>query len=90
MEDTRLPKCVKYGEMVRPGEKMDGAFPGHPRAFGTNAGQWTTAAQDKGEMAQNGITFHGEMDSCTAFGHLACRCHDVFFSGARFVFDDFF
>ena len=29
---------------------MDGVFPGRPlRAFGINADQWTTAAQDEGE-----------------------------------------
>ena len=39
------------------------------RAFGINADQWTTAAQDKARgIAQNGGkrggTFHGEMDRC--------------------------
>ena len=41
------------------------------RAFGINADQWTTAAQDEGEWrrtAQNGGkgggTFHGEIDRC--------------------------
>ena len=32
-----------------PGKGVDGVFPGHLRAFGINADQWTTAAQDEGE-----------------------------------------
>ena len=55
MEDTRLQKCVMVGTLVggagcvRTQEKewmvclLDGL-----RAFGTNAHQWTTAAQDEG------------------------------------------
>ena len=39
MEDTRLPKCVMFGELVG----------GDLRAFGINADQWTTATQDEGE-----------------------------------------
>ena len=35
------------------------------RAFGINADQWTTVAQDEGEgMAQDGGTFNGEIDRC--------------------------
>ena len=58
MEDTRLPKCVMFGELVGGGglcggarKRVDGMFPGRPfhRAFGINADQWTTAAQDEGE-----------------------------------------
>ena len=48
-----------------------GCFLDDLRAFGINAGQWTTAAQDKGEwrrMAEQGKargeTFHGKMDRC--------------------------
>ena len=56
MEDTRLPKCVMFGEMVggadcvggREKEWM-GCFLDDLRAFGINADQWTTAAQDEGE-----------------------------------------
>ena len=33
-----------------PGKRVGGVFPGRPlRAFGINADQWTTTAQDKGE-----------------------------------------
>ena len=56
MEDTRLPKCVMFGEMVggagcvRGQEKeWTGCFLDDLRAFGINADQWTTAAQDEGE-----------------------------------------
>ena len=55
MEDTRLPKCVMFGEMVggagcvRGQEKeLMGCFPDDFRAFGVNADQWTTAAEDEG------------------------------------------
>ena len=46
-----------------------GCFLDDPRAFGINADQWSTAAQDEGEcMAQNGRTrggtFHGKMGRC--------------------------
>ena len=56
MEDTRLPKCVMFGELVGSagcvgGKEKEwmGCFLDVLRAFGTNAGQWTTAAQDEGE-----------------------------------------
>ena len=55
MEDTRLPKCVMFGEMVGgalcrgPGKRVDGCFPDNLRAFGINADQWTTAGHDEGE-----------------------------------------
>ena len=56
MEDTRLPKCVMFGESVGgagcgEGQEKEcmGCFLGDLRAFGINADQWTTAAQDNGE-----------------------------------------
>ena len=75
MEDTRLPKCVMFGELVRGagcvrGQEKEwmGCFLDDLRAFGINADQWTTAAQDEGGMAENGGTrggtFHGKMDRC--------------------------
>ena len=75
MEDTRLPKCVMFGEAVGGAGCVGGqekewmrCFLEDLRAFGINAGQGTTAAQDEGGMAQNGGTrggtFHGEMDRC--------------------------
>ena len=56
MEDTKLPKCVMFGELVggagcvggQEKERM-GCFLDDLRAFGINADQWTTAAQDEGE-----------------------------------------
>ena len=56
MEDTGLPKWVIVGELVggvgcvRGQEKeWMGCFLDDLRAFGINADQWTTAAQDEGE-----------------------------------------
>ena len=54
MEDTRLPKCVMFGEMVGGADCVGrkewmGCFQDDLRAFGINADQWTTAAQDEGE-----------------------------------------
>ena len=56
MEDTRLPKCVMFGEIVGAagcvgGQEKEwmGCFLDGLRAFGINAEQWTTAAQDEGE-----------------------------------------
>ena len=59
-KDTRrLPNQVR--DVRRPGggrglrgeitKRVDGVFPGRPRlgAFGINADQWMTAAQDEGE-----------------------------------------
>ena len=56
MEDTRLPKCAMFGEMVEGAgsvgdqekEWME-CFLDNLRAFGINADQWTTAAQDEEE-----------------------------------------
>ena len=56
MEDTRLPKCVMFGELVGStgcvgGQKKEWmeCFLDNLRAFGINADQWTTAAQDEEE-----------------------------------------
>ena len=56
IEDTRLPKCVMFEEMVRGADCVGGqekewmgCFLDDLRAFGINADQWTTAAQDEGE-----------------------------------------
>ena len=56
IEDTRLPKCVMFGE---PGggascvggqeEESMGCLLNELRAFGINADPWTTAAQNEGE-----------------------------------------
>ena len=56
MEDTRLPKCVMFGELVGGagcvgGQEKEwmGCFLDDLRASGINADRWTTAAQDEGE-----------------------------------------
>ena len=56
MEDTRLPKCVMFGEMVGSAGCVGGQekewmeyFLDDLRAFSINADQWTTAAQDEGK-----------------------------------------
>ena len=56
MGDTGLPKCVMFGEMVGGagcvgGQEKEwmGCFLDDLRAFGINADQWTTAAQDEWE-----------------------------------------
>ena len=56
MEDTRLPKCVMFVELVAGadcggGQEKEwmGYFLDDLRAFGINADQWTTAAQNEGE-----------------------------------------
>ena len=53
MEDTKLPKCVGEtvgGEGCVGGQEKEwmGCFLDDLRAFGINAEQWTTAAQDEG------------------------------------------
>ena len=56
MEDTRLPKCVMFREMVGGAGYVGGqekewmrCFVDDLRDFGINADQWTNAAQDEGE-----------------------------------------
>ena len=72
MEDTRLPKCVMVGELVRGancvgGQEKEwmGCLPEGLRAFGINADQWTitTAAQDEGKWRR---TAGQEMERFTA------------------------
>ena len=54
MEDTRLPKCVMFGELVGGagcvgGQEKEwmGCFLDDLRAFGINTNQWTTAAHSE-------------------------------------------
>ena len=56
MQDTRLPKCVMFGEMAGGAGCVGGqekewisCFLDDLRAFSINADQWTTAAQNEGE-----------------------------------------
>ena len=74
MEDTRLSKCVMFGELVGGAGCVGGQekewmryFLDDLRAFGINADRWATAPQDEGEWrrtVEGGGTFHGEMDRC--------------------------
>ena len=56
MENTKLPKCVMFGELVGGAgcvggqeKKWMGCLLDDLRAFGINADQWTTAAKDEGK-----------------------------------------
>ena len=88
IEDTGLPKCVMFGELVGSagylggqGKEWMSCFLDDFRAFGIIADQWTTAAHDEG-MAQDGGTrggtFHSEMDRCVRAGlRYAVVCPNV-------------
>ena len=59
MEDTRLPKCVMFGELVGgrglcggPGKRVGGVFPERSQTFGIDADQWTAAIQTRGNGAE--------------------------------------
>ena len=59
MEDTRQPKCVMFGELIGGagclrGQKKEwmGCFLDDLRAFGVDAYQWTTFAQDEEEWCR--------------------------------------
>ena len=59
MEDTGLPKCVMFGELVGGAgcvgdqeKEWMGCFLDDLRAFGINDDQWTTADQDVGEWCR--------------------------------------
>ena len=56
MEDTRLPKCVMFGELVGGAGSAEeqkkewmGCLLDDLRVFGIHPDKWTIAAQDKGE-----------------------------------------
>ena len=64
MEDTRLPKCLMFGELVGGagcvgGQEKEwmGCYLDDLRAFGIHADQWTTAAQDEGEWRRTAEYF---------------------------------
>ena len=84
MEDTRLLKCVMFGEMVGGAgcvgdqeKEWMGCFLDDLGAFGINADQWTTAAQDEGEWRRTrGGTFHGKMDRCRKKQDWTTTCND--------------
>ena len=67
IEDTRLPKCVMFEELVGGagcvgGQEKEwmGCFLDYLRAFGINADQWRIAAQDEGKWrrtAEQGVEY---------------------------------
>ena len=75
MEDTRLPKCVMFVELVGAagcvgGEEKEwiGCFLNDLRSFGINADPVNDCSPGGGGMVQNGRTgdriFHGKIDRC--------------------------
>ena len=59
MEDTRLPKCVRLGELVGgrglcegPGKRVDGVFPGRPQSLWHQRRPVDDCSPGRGEMAQ--------------------------------------
>ena len=76
MEDTRLPKCVMFGELVggagcvggQEKEEWMGVFPGRPQRFRHQRRPADNCSPGRGRVAQNGGTragtFHGEIDRC--------------------------
>ena len=76
MEDTRLPKCMMFGELVggaggvgvRKNSGWGGVFAGRPQRFRHQRRPVDDCSPGQGGMAQvdgtRGGTFHGEMDHC--------------------------
>ena len=74
VEDTRLPKCVMFGELVGgrgfggPGKRVDGVFTGRSQSFRHQCRPVDDCSPGRGGMAQDGGTrggtFHGEIDRC--------------------------
>ena len=75
MEDTRLPKCVMFGELVggagcvRGQEKEWMGFPGRPQSFRYQRQPVDNCSPERGGMAQGGGirggTVYDEMDRCS-------------------------
>ena len=89
MEDTRLPKCVMFGELVggagcvgKGGQEKAwmGCSPDDLRVFGINADPRTTAAQDmvrgNGASGTRRGRFHSKIDRCRVSQGwtAACSC----------------
>ena len=75
MEDTRLPKCVMFGELVGgadrgrgAGKSVDGVFPGRSQSFRDPRRPVDDCSPRLGGTVQDGgasgETFHGEIDRC--------------------------
>ena len=90
MEDTRLPKCMAFGGLVRGAgcvggqekEWMRGLLD-DLRAFGINADHWTTAVRRDEEechkTAEKGAErlFHDEIDRCRESQGWSTACSSV-------------
>ena len=85
MEDTRLPTCVMFGELVGGAGCVGGqerewmrCFLGDLRAFGINADQSTTAAQDEGEWrkARNFSWRNGSLQRKSVCPNVTGRTND--------------
>ena len=68
MEDTRLPKCVMFRELVGaagcalvevPGKRVDGVFPGRPQSFRHQRRPVDNCSPGRRGMSQNGGTRGG-------------------------------
>ena len=75
MEDTILPECVMFGEIVGgagcvggQGKEWMGCFPGRPQSFRHQRQPVEDCSPGRGGMAQNGRTrggtFHCELNRC--------------------------
>ena len=75
MEDTRLPKCVMFREMVGGAgcvggqiKRVDWVFPGRSQSFRHQRRPMNDCSPGRGGMTQNGRTrggiFYGKMDRC--------------------------
>ena len=75
MKDTRLPKCVMFGEslggaccMGGAGKRVDGVFPGRPQSLRHRRQPVDDCIPGRAGMAQNGGTrggtFYGKIDGC--------------------------
>ena len=86
MEDTRLPMFVMSGELMggaccvgEQEKEWMGYFLDDLRAFGINADQWTTAAQDEGEWRKTAE--QGEGRFMEGFNDWGGRGYDDFVPG---------
>ena len=75
MEDTKLPKCVIFRELIgcvgcvrRTGKIVDGVSPGRPQHSRHQRPAMEYCSPGRGVMVQDGgtrgRTFHGELDHC--------------------------
>ena len=88
MEDTRLPKCVMFGELVggaacvRGAEgKVDGVFRGRPQSLWHQRRLVDDGSPGRRGVAQGGGarggTFHGKMDRCRESQGWTTACNSM-------------